>query len=271
MRFTAAGRPAVVYDMPDDAYRRYPAVSYSGLKTILDCPARYRWQMTHRVDKPQFDFGHAVHAMVLGAGATIAVLDYPDRRTKAYKQDEADARAAGLTPMLAKDHERARDCADAALAHPVAGPYLAAPGAAEVSVFWTDERTGIPCKARIDKVIHDATGMPVLVDVKTVGQSADPASFARACASFAYHVQAAFYPDGWHAATGEDAAFTHIVIETDPPHLTSVVNLDDASLNAGIDRYEDALDTYARCRESGVWPGYTESFPATITLPAYAL
>ena len=58
----------LVYGMPDPEYRAVPRISQSGLKTILDCPARYVWETENRVEKKAFDFGHIVHAELLGTG-----------------------------------------------------------------------------------------------------------------------------------------------------------------------------------------------------------
>ena len=95
----------LVHGMPDADYRRYPAVSQSGLKTILDSPARYRWERDHPTIKDAYDFGHVVHGLVLGVGEPVARLDFPDRRSKAYKDAVAEAREAGAIPLLAATHD----------------------------------------------------------------------------------------------------------------------------------------------------------------------
>ena len=46
----------LVHDMPDADYRRYPAVSQSGLKTILDSPASYRWERNNTTVKDAYDW-----------------------------------------------------------------------------------------------------------------------------------------------------------------------------------------------------------------------
>ncbi|HUX70329.1 MAG TPA: hypothetical protein VMV41_07455, partial [Cellulomonadaceae bacterium] len=44
--------------------------------------------------------------------------------------------------------------------------------------------------------------------------------------------------------------------EKTPPYLTSVVELVGDFLTTGHDRMRRAIATYARCRETGEWPGY---------------
>lgn len=262
----------VVYDLPDPDYRATPGASYSGLKRILDCPARYRWETDNpQPPKDAFDFGHVVHGMVLGVGEPVRRLNFPDRRTSAYRDAAAAAREAGMVPLLADHHDRAAAAADAVLGHPLAGPLLTADGRSEVSLFWTDDATGQACKGRIDRVVPLPDGTDLLVDLKTIGRPMNPDRFARQCAELYYHLQAAFYTDGWKATTGRDGVFMHVTVEVDPPHFVTVAQLDGDSIAAGAAEYRRALDTYRLCRETGTWPGYTDAEPALIRLPAYAL
>src|SRR5690606_28980541 len=125
-------------------------------------------------------------------------------------------------PLLAKDADRAQAIADAVREHPVAGPLLSG-GDAEVSAFWTDEATGVPCRGRFDYLRQIASG-PVVVDLKTTGD-ANPAHVGRTAVNLGYDVQAAWYLDGHRATTGTDAAFVHVLVEVDPPHAVAVVQL----------------------------------------------
>lgn len=259
----------LVHGMPDPEYRAAPGISQSALKTISDSPARYVWEKDHPVTKDVFDFGHVVHGIVLGVGEPTERLDFPDRRTKEYRAAEKAARDAGRVPLLASAYDTAQACANAVLTHPLAGPILTAPGASEVSMWWTDPVTGVECKGRADRVVV-AGGQHFLVDLKTVGQSSAPAAFARQAASLGYHLQASFYTDGYEAITGERPVFLNVVAEAKEPHLVSVVQLDDEALDIGRARYLDALATYQRCVESDVWPGYTDVLTTTISLPRWA-
>jgi hypothetical protein len=69
-----------VYDLPADVYHADPvpaelggSLSSSGAKLLLppSCPAIYQWARTHPTYSDAFDFGHAAHKKVLGAGAEI--------------------------------------------------------------------------------------------------------------------------------------------------------------------------------------------------------
>lgn len=267
---TTAALDGLVYDMDDADYRAVPRISQSGLKTILDCPARYAWESTHRVEKRAYDEGHIVHALVLGRGLNAAIIDAASWAGKKAQEEEAAARAAGLVPILAKDYARCQDMAAAIADHPIAGPMMAHPGYSEVAMLWTDPDTGTPCKALADRRLITSDGRHWLPDVKTTSSSAAPAAFGRTAAQFGYHVQAAFYTDAYELLTGVRPEFPFVVVEKTAPHLVSVVNLDDEAVDVGRSRYRDALDTYTRCTETGVWPGYTETLAETVALPRWA-
>ena len=91
-----------------------------------------------------------------------------------------------------------------------------------------------------------ADGTHWLPDVKTTGRSARPAAFARDAATFGYHVQDAFYQDGYFACTGVHPRFLDIVVETTAPHLVYapgiVIFLTVLAFNLVGDGLRDTLD-----------------------------
>ena len=143
-------------------------------------------------------------------------------------------------------------------------------GRAEVSAFWIDPETGIQCRCRPDWV-HPIGGTGVvLLDLKTYS-CASPAEFRRQVARKRYHVQDAFYSDGYAAASGADVhGFVFVAVETEYPFAASAVMLDDLGKAAGRDLYRRDLGTYAECMRTGVWPGYGDKIEI-INLPAWAL
>ena len=98
--------------------------------------------------------------------------------------------------------------------------------------------------------------MAAVVDYKTTSRSAAPAEFGRIAARFGYHLQAAWYRDAVASITGAPPAFLHVVQETRPPYLVSVVRLDEEALEAGAVEAERARRLWVECTSSGSWPGY---------------
>ena len=157
---------------------------------------------------------------------------------------------------------------EALATHPVAGPlFERTDRECEASLYWQDPTTGVACRARPDWWSKNHS---LIVDLKTTSRSAAPAEFGRTAAQLGYHLQAAWYCEAARAITGVDPAFVHVVQETAPPYLVSVIQLDAEALQVGAEQAEHARHLYAECMTSGQWPGY----PATVHsahLPAWYL
>lgn len=259
----SADRSGLVFNLPEHEYHAGPELSSTAAKRILRSPAHYLWEQQHRVEKATYDFGHTVHALVLGTGLEVVRIRAEDWRTKGAQEQRKEAYAAGKVPLLAKDYARARDTAKAVQDHPVAG-LLFTSGQPEVSMFWTDEATGVECRGRID-YLRDGQA----IDLKTTSD-ADPAAFGRTAAKFAYDLQTQWYAEGYHAITGEHVESLHVLVETSAPHGVSVVQLDDEALHIGALKAAQARETYRQCVETGQWPGYPTNVHL-VGLPAWAV
>ncbi|WP_336698221.1 PD-(D/E)XK nuclease-like domain-containing protein [Curtobacterium sp. USHLN213] len=244
--------------MPEQEYHAHPALSSTGARRILDSPARFDyWRKHPQPGKQSFDIGTAVHTRVLGVGAgTIA---YPDEHvtasgavsTKAATVAWAEEqRAIGLTPVAPAQAARIDGMAEAVLKHPVARPLFERGGHPETSVFATDDDTGVDMRARFDYL--SVTGRPVAVDLKTTAKSASVDGFTRTVADYGYDVQQAHYL----RTLGQSVPFYFVVVETEAPHLVGVHTLDIKWARMGDARVQRALELYADCTASGIWPGY---------------
>lgn len=265
---TTATEQGIIDGLDENLYHAHEALSQSQMKVLLDNPARYRWQLDHpQPHRDVFDFGHAVHAKILGVGLAIAALDFDSWRTKAAQEAKAAARAEGKVPMLAADVAKVDAMAEAALSHRAARAILENSGPVEQSMFWTDEATGVACRGRVDKVAHTRNGA-ALVDLKSC-VDASPHGFTKAVWNFSYHQQRGTYTAGYEAITGELPGFYFIAVEKDAPHFTAVYALDDVATRRGDDLYRDALDLYVRCSEADDWPAYGDDVQ-TLTSPRWA-
>lgn len=271
--------PGVVAGMDDATYHGDPvqggSLSSTGARRILSSPARFRWELEHLVQKSAFDTGKAVHAEVLGTGAQTVVI--PEdllasngaASTAAAKRFVADARLDGKVALKAAELAPIKAMAAAVLAHSTARALLERPGIPEASAFAPDPLTGVWLRVRPDFLPDRTDRRTIAVDLKTA-RSADPRLFRRAVAELGYHQQDALYRDVVRWARGdEDVAFVFVVVETDPPHLVSVCDLDPDALATGRSRNRTAIELYQRCRATDTWPGYGDEIH-TIDLPAWA-
>jgi PDDEXK-like domain of unknown function (DUF3799) len=262
-----------VTDLPLADYHAHRALSASGARLLLppNTPALYRWRMDHPEYQERtatFDLGHTAHTMALGKGAPIIRIDAPDWRTNAARAMRDDAYAAGETPILADDYDRVVEMAAALRKHPLADALLSR-GKPEQTLMWTDKTTGVPCRARVDWLPDPGRGRLIIPDFKTA-RSADPTSFAKSAASYGYALQAAWYIQG--AVTlglHPDPAFVFVVQEKTPPYLVSTVELDVEALRMGREKARKAREIFARCTESGEWPGYPQDV-VLVSLPTWA-
>lgn len=229
--------------------------------------------------KPQYDFGHAAHKMVLGEGGDLFVLDprvhgrtkdgqvaQKPSATSMWKAAEAKARKQGKSCITKDQMEIAQLMAGRVFAHPLAGKLLQT-GSAEMSGYWHDDATGTRCRFRPD-FIPDTRGRFVLVDYKSA-VSANPVAFRKSAGDYGYHQQAAWYLDGVREVElSDDAAFLFIVQQKTPPFLVSVVQLDPEDIELGRRQNRVAIDTYARCVAENRWPGYGDGIH-TVGLPPW--
>jgi hypothetical protein len=271
-----------VYAMPAEEYHADPvpagSLSSSGAKRLLppSCPALFRYG-----PKPatrQMEHGTAAHTVVLGAGAGLARIEADDWRKNATKEAAAEARAAGLTPVLAAAHDRILAMADALRRHKTAS-LLFTPGSglAEQSVFWHDDTLtvgGGPLwrRARLDWWPWGAPGQALLVPDYKTSSRADQEFVARQMAKMGYYQQGAWYRDAILAARpGTDVRFVLVVQETDPPYLVGCYNIHPRSLAEGAAKNRRAMEIWRDCTESGVWPGHNPYEDIqTIELPRWA-
>ena len=261
---------AGIFDLPETEYhadKHVPGGSFSSTmaKHILRAPAYLRHYLdTPRQERAVFDFGHAVHAGVLGVGLEVEVLDFPDWRTKAAREARDEVYARGGVPMLERDYAPVEAAVAEVKAHELAGPMFAE-GLPERSVYARDPETGLWLRARIDWITPDGW----LIDLKTA-RSGEPYAFERVGRGFGYDLQAAFYCHVYHLATGiKPQGFRLVTVEGDAPHLVDVHEPPDWA-DIGEAKRKLACSIYKDCMTTGNWPGR----PAVInriTSPDWAL
>jgi hypothetical protein len=264
-----------VYDIDDVAYHLDPvlggSLSSTGARKLLppSCPALFDYERNHPPEpKDTFDIGHAAHKLALGVGPDIVEVQADSWRTNAAKDRREEIREAGGVPLLTADYMVVQEMAEALRAHPIASALLGDGGHAEMSLFWTDDRAGIWRRCRLDWHPSPRAGRMVAFDYKTT-KCADPEKFARSAMDYGYHCQARWYLDGLRALdlADADAQFVFLAQEKSPPYLVSVVQLDAVALRIGDTLNRRAIDIYAECDRTGVWPGYTSDEVAHVSLP----
>lgn len=286
--------PCTIDGQDIEVYHRGAGISKTGLDHVARSPATFYALHLDPARPPEKERagqleGQLAHCAILEPAEfdqRYAVLpaDAPRRPTEAQwnakkpSPESVEAMewwrawnesSAGRTIITHAQRETALRQAESVRRLPDVAEALAA-GRPEVSAYWIDPDTGVLCRCRPDWVHPAGDNGVILLDVKTYSD-ASPAEFARQIARKRYHVQDAFYSDGFARASGlEVLAFVFVAVETEWPYAASAVMLDDQGREAGRALYRQDLESYARCLASGTWPGYSTAIE-TVSLPAWAL
>lgn len=264
----------LVRDMPPERYHATNAMSAGGLKRMKQSPAHfYGMQLDPNRPEP----GDPTPAMKNGTLVHTALFE-PDQVAARYvvkpegmnfSTKEGKAWRDAQTLEIVEDAQMRTALAQAAAVRAV--PDLAAllaDGYGEASAFWIDPETGELCKCRPDWTSPAGDGV-ILVDGKTC-QDAGPDGFGRAIWNMDYHLQAAWYSDGFEAATGLRVhGFVFAAVESAWPHVAAPYMLGDDVLDAARRENRRLLNRYAECKRTGIWPGYASAIQL-INLPAWA-
>ncbi len=263
-----------IFKNTNKEYHSGEGVSKSDLDLLHICPAKYRYRKDNpdEHETPALLFGSMVHKLILEFDEfekEFAVAPEGDKRTKAGKQafDDFMATVGDRKVVSLADYEEGCRIRDAVMTNPKAKQLLTG-GDTETSYYWNDERTGVKCKCRPDKV-----NMGYIIDLKTTND-ASREGFARSLFNYRYHVQAAWYLKGYEAATGiKPAGFIFVAVEKEAPYATAIYIVNDVTVDIGMSEAATDLDTYVACSESGNWYGYggENNEAMTIDLPAWVI
>jgi hypothetical protein len=274
---TAVALEPGVYELTDEEYfgpqLASTTLSSTGARELLKPggPARFR----HAIDngtlevRREFDLGHAVHTLVLGAGPTPVEVPGTGKNPDEWRKDDDKAevarlRAKGYVPLRPSDYAAALAMAEAVKDHPLAKKLLRT-GLPERTLIWRDEATGVMCRAKADWLRPDG-----IVDLKTC-ESAAPDALSKSAHNYGYAIQAPFYLRGFRALMPGTAEpfFVHIAVEKQPPYLVHVNQLTERAMAWGDRQVSQALEIFRDCQASGQWPGYPLDEITDIDLPAW--
>lgn len=265
-----------VHNIPADAYHADPvdggSLSSTGARKLLppSCPALFQHWREHG-DEPRkaWDIGHAAHALVLGTGPELVLVDRDRWDTKAVKEELAEIRERGAVPLKRGDWDQVHGMAAALRAHPIAAALLRPDaGRAEQTLVWRDTDTGVMCRARLDWLPAPRQGRLIVPDYKTA-RSAAPDDLSKALYDHGYYLQAAWYLAGVRALElAAKPSFVFIAQMKERPWLVTVAEADPTAMAIGAHEARMARMTYAECTASGRWPGWTDDV-ALISLPPW--
>lgn len=272
-------KPGIYSGVPMEVYHSDccagPSISSSGLR-LLDSrsPAHY-WAQSYlnpnrepEEPKEAFSFGQAAHALLLGESGfrekfAVRPEHWSDWRTSAAKEWREAEQAAGRTIITPDDVARIKAIAENLSREPlVQSGFLR--GHVERSLFWKDERTGMWLKARPDVIPHaDA----VVVDIKTT-TDASPDRIQRAVLDHGYALQGSLIGAGLRSVLGITMTeFVLVWVEKASPFAVNISPVDPEWIGWAGRQVRRAIDTFARCIETGQWQSYQSDL--TTSMPSW--
>nr|WP_234901644.1 PD-(D/E)XK nuclease-like domain-containing protein [Mycolicibacterium fluoranthenivorans] len=257
--------------VPENIYHADPtSLSSTGARTLIRQTPKQFYNDRHEPQKPkpEYDFGHCAHKMVLGEGNQFKVMDpkihgltadgkqsQKPTATGMWKATEAKARLDGLTPITKAQMETAQRMAGVVFDHPLARN-LFTDGTAEMSGYWHDDATRIRCRLRTDWITEPTKRRPrrIVVDYKQ-STSAEVDHFEDMVFKFGYHQQQAWYEDGLIQHGFEGFGFVFVLQSNKPPYDVAVCEIDPEIVDLGRRLNRRAIEIYAECEASNEWPG----------------
>jgi hypothetical protein len=203
------------------------------------------------------DKGALMHRLLLGVGKELRVIDAPDFRKSTAKDERDAAYAAGAVPVLALDHDEANHTArELRKRFDDLGIHLT--GESELAAFWgemTYDGDAVQCRGMFDHL-----ALPRVYDLKGIW-SAHPDVCRKHVDDYGYALQRAAYVSALEKLRPEYAGridFVFVFYETEPPYAVVPRRLSGEFRQLGERRWKRAVDTWARCLKTGVWPGYDD-------------
>lgn len=281
-----------VADMPMDVYHAMNAASNSRLSKILRSPAHLKAYLdAPRQDTIAQKIGRAVHIAILEPDSFASTFTVAEQCSATKKGDGLRCTFPGVAfhaglgwlcgihvkgapgaiddsriVLSPTDYATCLAVRDSVRRHPAARALLEALTAIELSVFWVDAETGVPCKARFDGFAPFAGG--TIIDIKSC-VDASRREFERTIFTRGYHRQGAFYLDGGTAAALHAAHFVNIAVEKEPPYAVAVYRPLESAIDAGREQLRPALRLYAECERTQLWPAYSDDVQ-DIALPDWS-
>lgn len=267
-------KAGIYRDIPEHDYRAWDAVNQSLLKIIEEqSPAHARAdQLRPRKSTPAQVLGTAIHALLLEPmsfeSRFIARPEGIDGRTKDGKAAlvKLEAERNGRTVVPADEYANTRDLVQSVIAHDELLDLLTSPGITEGSFLWKDDRTGLWCKGRCDRLtMHE--GVSTVVDLKSTND-ASPKQFVRDVVNYGYEVQAAWYLHGLSQLSPIDRRYLIAAVEKEPPYAIGLYELDSILLDRGKRIWQRTLDLWSECLKSGAFPAYE---PCVLDAPEWVV
>lgn len=204
------------------------------------------------------DRGSLIHALLLGKGRTVAVVECDDWKKKRDQELRDEHRAAGRLAVTRKLYDDSIEAARQLKVKLEARGYKF-DGDSEVTVVWREQASNgaeVLCRCRMDHVSG-----PNIFDLK-IGD-ANPKRFKKGhLTAMGYDIQGAAYPRAIETIDPRlrgRVLFRLLFCEPEPPYCITPVRFAGTLRALGERRWQRGIDAWERCTRTGTWGDYTDS------------
>lgn len=126
----------------------------------------------------------------------------------------------------------------------------------QVSLFWTDEQTGLRLKTRPDICKRKKN---VIVNIKT-SLDGSPKAFSRELVNYDYPLQAAQEITGClkSGLMEQVDLYFWLIVEKVPPFNATIYEFKQEDISASVDEFRYLVNRISKAREANLFPGYSD-------------
>lgn len=255
--------------MNDAEYFSIKALSASQIKQY-DKGAYWFWRVSpfNPSKEPEKEtdaiiFGKLCHCLLLEPGKVREEYKIEDfgasRKNKRY--EEAKKENPGKIIITNDELERAVKMIEGIKGHELASTILNG-ASAEMPILWTDEATGMPCKAKLDAIKRTKNGL-VVIDYKT---SSDIEGVLNWPQKLQYPLQAEFYSRAVESKYGERPCEFVFVIQSNKEGEEDIVCVANVShetqecaksiVDSHIRSIKEKLERWEATKDKSIWAAY---------------
>ena len=266
--------PRLRLNVPAARYHASPGLSISRLKRLGVSPLHFQHVPPASDQSAPMHLGEAAHSAVLEPHKFARDYAIWNRISdngnlcprKGQYWDKFVAENEGKKVVMPDEYQHALAIQHAVRSDKLAMRYLA-DGAAEVTMHWN--MRGRLCRGRADW-LGTVDDKPHLVGLKTA-EDCRLFKFSNAAARYGYHMQWAWYHDGYSMISGGvQPVMKEIVVESKPPYAVVVYDIPNEVIEIGREEYTRLLDLLADCERANDWPGPSLGQEVMFALPSWA-
>lgn len=211
------------------------------------------------VPNNNMDRGSLIHALLLGRGREVAVVECEDWKKPANREERDALREQGKLAVTRTLYDASLDAAKELKRKLTARGYPLA-GHSEVTLVWEETAhngASVLCRGRLDHL--DGSD---IFDLKITGD-ANPRTLERGqLTRMGYDIQGAAYPralENIDARLRGRTSFTLLFCEPEPPYCITPIRFAGSLRELGARKWERAVNAWERCTRTGEWREYTDS------------